>query len=210
MGNRHHIQPSGRSQPGGVGKLFDAWLDGAFLIRDYGAGPVEESVSGLALALPPAGEGETQTAAQIEVLFGAPEGGAEDSRLFTLTRRGVWIQATGWSTVRAFVRAVRDDTTVVTYTWTDITPSTVTPLILVQRLTAAQGDTPVPRGAAHIAADTTDPGWEWRTNQDGTGDIVQAVSLTGGGASISTNAVLGARFVPSIATNDVTWSLVPP
>ena len=199
------IQPSGTSTAGKTGKLFDCTLVNAVTKRmDQGPGGQHlfEKIEGLALNLC---KGD---AARIRLISGAPYGGAELTRVFTLTPQGVWMVAAGWANASVFVDAVGDDTagtgTVVGYTWTSHPPRPPSLLRLVETvaITGAAG-VAIPEGAIQIATAVADPGWVWLTDQDGAGALAVPPPQPGGGGP---HRVLGARYVSTVS-QAVTWLL---
>lgn len=201
----HAIQPSGKNQRGRTGKLFDCNLIGAVTRRDGGgSGGLRryEPIYGLALNL------DAGDAAEITLISGAPYGGAQIQRVFTLTRQGVWMVAAGWATTTCLVSAVGDDDsaagTCVTYTWTSHPPRPPSLLRLVQAVSATgAGGLPIPAGAVQVATAAPDAGWAYLTNQDGLGVLTMPQPAPGFG---ELERVLGARFVATV-DNTLTWLL---
>jgi hypothetical protein len=192
----HPIEPGGTREKGFTGKLFDTSIDGETVLK--GGRYLNRVPRGLAIRV----QGGVAT---MELQVGEPYGGAENGRIWTLTRRGAWFEVGGWTIVRLYVRGISSDQVEVGWAWTTIPPSVPPLLQLVQTISSAV-DTEIPEGARELALSLADPAWVWKTDPDGTGDLVMNAPQPGAGAS---RDVQGARYLASVAGNVATWTLYP-
>lgn len=180
----------------GVGLLLDAQLGDAGIQRGPGGELVRPQ--GLYIFI------ESGTAAaEVEVTVGEPEGGAEEKRSVTLTRRGAWFSAAGWDHVRVNVSTVGDATVTCAAAWTTQQPPSNAELLLVETITP--GTRTIPRGATHVQGAAADAGWAWSTNPAGvTLSIPQA--LPAGGAALD---VIGDTYTAT-GNNTLAWRISAP
>lgn len=177
----------------GAGSLLSAAADWTSRIFRDGRKP-----AGLYLTLT-GGE-----AARLRLTVGAPEGGVDVVREFTLTRRGAWCSAAGWSTVNLEVLSVGAGAEV-GYAWTALQPPDAVPMMLFESI--APGTYPIPAGAARVATSGADAGWSWTTDDGGAGaPYVIPTPATGAGAVL---LVLGATYTAT-ANNVLAWHLEAP
>ena len=205
----HTIQPSWSGKAGKLGKLFEVTLTGAVLRLGSRSSEWYGPVMGLTFNLLQRDDA-SPAAARIRLELGSPRGGSLVVREFTLTRAGLWLVAAGWEHAKAEVIAVGDDGagdepgTVVTTAWTTHPPRPPSRLLLVESITATPAaGRPIPLGAVELATGAADAGWEWLTDQDGTGAVSVAQAQPGSGV---VRRVLGARYLAT-AANTVTWFL---
>lgn len=200
------IQPSGISQPGQRGRLFDAVLDGAAIESQSAHVSVPGAevqtwvrpIQGLQLAM------VTGHAAELLLRVGRPEGGAQEERLFTLTRRGLWLAVTGWSSIAVIINGYSQATGVVQYAWTAQEPPDSERMLFVQAI--QPGTVDIPEGATDVAPSLADVGWAWSTDPTGIGALIVLAPAPGGGV---VQRVLGGQFVTTVP-NVVTWLLRAP
>jgi hypothetical protein len=181
-------------------------LDGAAIESRYSHVPVRggevktwvRPILGLQLAM------VTGHAAVLELQVGRPEGGAQEMRLFTLTRRGIWLAVTGWSTVIVRVNGYSETTGVVQYAWTAQQPPNIESMLFVEAIQPGTAD--IPEGATDVAPSLADVGWAWSTDPTGIGALIVLAPAPGGGV---VQRVLGGQVVTTVP-NVVTWLLRPP
>lgn len=187
------FRPSGQSPPGTVGTLFQG-------SPATGSAEGIGKARGLYLAVANA---STEWSAQVQVSYGTT-GGGQDSRTFTLTRQGAWLDCAGWSFAKGIILAVGDSATIVSYAWTTDPPVSGPNLLLVASV--VNGENTIPRGARSVALAVAEAGARWRTNQDAAGDLDIGPFAIAAGAVVP---VLGALLVLTGA-NTAAWLLDPP
>jgi hypothetical protein len=181
---------------GSVGALLDAQLGRAGIQR----GPHGELVrpQGLYLFLE-----RGSAAATVEVTLGEPDGGAEEKREITLTRRGAWLSAAGWDHVRVEVSTLGAGDVVVGAAWTTEKPPSGAVLLWVETITP--GTRSIPRGAERVQGAAADAGWAWVSNPAGVALTVPQPLP----ANASALDVVGDAYTATVA-NTLVWRLVAP
>lgn len=185
------VQPSGQSKPGQTGLLLDQQVVGSHL----------RGVAGRPFSLQLRVDSDE---ARVEIEVGEPFGGGLESRLVTLTRQGLAFWGGSYSHVKVRVDAVRSSSTVVRFQWGHWEVTQLRDWMLVEELSVL-ADAAVPRGARAVAGAVADPLWTWRTDQDGTGDLVVPAAVPGLGVAVP---VRGARFLPTVP-NVLCWEIDP-
>lgn len=136
-------------------------------------------------------------AAKLRLTVGNQDGGAEETREFTLINSGVWLSAIWWSVSVEIVEIA--DNCEVFYSWTPEQPPDISNLFLIETISSGTGE--IPKGAKTIRAENADAGWSWTTNQNGT---PQTFSLAlSAGVQV---AVLGDSYTATGA-NLLVWEL---
>jgi hypothetical protein len=142
-------------------------------------------------------------AATMLITVGRPYGGGKAARRFTLTHRGVWLQAAGWGNIAAEVEDIAISGAIVRYAWTAEGPPSTLPLMYVQAIEA--GEQLIPDGAARVAVGVADATWTWRTRIGAAAPLdLIAPQLPDG----DLRPVLGGAFVASVG-NTLSWELEP-
>ncbi len=197
------IRPSGTARNRKPGQIFSTGVNSAGLPRPDGQ-PGLVPVRGLWINLVTDSQSD---AVLCRLTVGEPLGGGELQRLFTLTRKGVWLEVTSWGVVT--LEAVSyssdpDEKTEITYTWTTQPPRIADDLELVQVIAIGVAQA-IPEGARRVALSLADAGWVWVTDQGA--PVLLVVQPQPGGGFV--NEVLGATFTATVV-NTARWSLTRP
>lgn len=180
----------------GPANLFKAILTSAVISRTGAQGlDTWEPIHGLQFFL------TTGDAAELQLIVKDPIG-VQTSRVFTLTRGGLFLAVAGWQSAECNI--VRGSPGAkVGYAWQSRPPRPDSRMIYVQQIQA--GEATIPDGAVAVATSAPDSDWLWRTNV-GLGPVDVGQPQPGGGQE---QPALGARYVASVA-NRATWFLESP